>query len=90
MAEIYNLVQEYRSDVVHDRSGTVIKYIARLLEGPSRGRLFLEHSHVVRPTEGAGFWYSDSHTSPRSPDEAKALVAGWANQIETAFEVKEW
>lgn len=90
MNEVYEVVQEYRSEVVHARSGEVITYIARLLEGPSPGRFFLEHSHVVRPTEGAGFWFSDSYTSPRSPEEAKALVTGWAKQIETAFEVKEW
>ncbi len=76
--------------MLNKQSGQEIDYVARLLEGPAVGHYHLEHSHVARPTEGAGFWHSGSHTSPSSVSEADSLVQSWAMTLETAFEVKPW
>jgi len=73
MAEVYKVIGEWRSNIFNKQSGQTIDYVARLLEGPSTGRYHLEHSHVARPTEGANFWYSGSHTSPSSVDDAEGL-----------------
>ena len=90
MAEIYKLINEFRADIKHKRTGEIIDYKGRVYEGPNTGRFYIEHSHVLRPSEGAGFWYSDSFTSAESADGAELLVRNWIEMLADSYEVKLW
>ncbi len=88
--EFYKEVARYRADVQHNRTGEMVDFSAVVYEGPEAGRFYIRYSHTFRPTEGAGFWYSNSSTNAPDPETAETMVRNWAEQLSKSFEVGPW
>lgn len=90
MLEFYKEVARYRADIQHDRTGEMIDFNAVVYEGPDQGRFYIQYSHVLKPTDGAGFYYSNSYTAAEDPESAEQLVRGWAKMLKESHEFKPW
>jgi hypothetical protein len=90
VVEFYTVRATHQAWIKHQASGEMIPFQAVVLEGPAPGQVQIRYSHTFKPTEGSGFYYSNSQTRAESVEHAETVVRGWADRISKAPEFTVW
>lgn len=90
MVEFYKLIAEYRADIMHEKTGEMIDFNARVYQGPPNDDFTIRYSHTYAGQEGSGFNYSNSQTRADTAEEAEATVQRWARSIADSDRYQGW